>query len=98
MGIPKVKWIEGWNVGKSDYDGYAEYFNEWGEKYNTDLVKKHKNHPSIIMWSIGNEVDYPNDTYSLPVPDEVSIGQKAVLGYKSNQLDAGWLSAIAKKN
>jgi len=95
--FPKKKWIEGWNVGKPEYDGYAEYFNEWGEKDITDMVMKHKNHPSIIMWSIGNEVDYPNDPYSHPILDKESIGQKAIIGYKPNQPDAGRLSVIAKK-
>lgn len=94
---PKRKWIEGWNVGIPWYDGYAEHFNEWGEKDITDMVNQHKNHPSIIMWSIGNEVDYPNDPYSHPILDTESINQKAVLGYKPKQPDAKRLGAIAKK-
>lgn len=94
---PKRKWIEGWNVGIPGYDGYAEHFNEWGEKDITDLVNQHKNHPSIIMWSIGNEVDYPNDPYSHPILDTESINQKAVLGYKPKQPDAKRLGSIAKR-
>jgi beta-galactosidase len=31
------------------------------------MVKRDRNHPSIVMWSIGNEVDYPNDPFSHPV-------------------------------
>ena len=27
------------------------------------MVRRDRNHPSIILWSIGNEVDYPNDQY-----------------------------------
>ena len=95
--FPKRKWLEGWNKGKPGFDGYSEYFNEWGEKDITDMVKKHKNHPSIIMWSIGNEVDYPNDPYSHPILDKEGIDQKAVIGYKSNQPDAVRLGVIAKK-
>jgi len=95
--FPKRKWVEGWNVGTPLYQGYSEYFNEWGEKDITDMVMAHKNHPSIIMWSIGNEVDYPNDPYSHPVLDKESIDQKAVIGYKPNQPDAGRLSVISKK-
>lgn len=94
---PKRKWMEGWNVGIPWYDGYAKHFNEWGERDITDMVNQHKNHPSIIMWSIGNEVDYPNDPYSHPVLDTESINQKAVLGYKPNQPDAKQLGNIAKK-
>ena len=32
-----------------------------------DMVRRDRNHPSIVMWSIGNEVDYPNDPFSHPV-------------------------------
>lgn len=32
-----------------------------------DMVMRDRNHPSIIFWSIGNEIDYPNDPYTHPV-------------------------------
>lgn len=37
-------------------NGYARFFKEWAEKDITNLVKNHRNHPSIVMWSIGNEI------------------------------------------
>lgn len=37
-------------------NGYARFFKEWADKDITNLVKHHRNHPSIIMWSIGNEI------------------------------------------
>ena len=37
-------------------NGYARFFNEWADKDITNLVLNHRNHPSIIMWSIGNEI------------------------------------------
>lgn len=37
-------------------NGYARFFKEWSDKDITNLVKHHRNHPSIIMWSIGNEI------------------------------------------
>ena len=37
-------------------NGYAKYFKEWSDKDITNLVKHHRNHPSIVMWSIGNEI------------------------------------------
>ena len=30
------------------------------------MIRRDRNHPSIIMWSIGNEIDYPNDPYCHP--------------------------------
>ena len=37
-------------------NGYARFFREWGDKDITNLVLAHRNHPSIVMWSIGNEI------------------------------------------
>ncbi len=37
-------------------NGYARFFNDWADKDITNLVLNHRNHPSIVMWSIGNEI------------------------------------------
>ncbi|MBR2149890.1 MAG: DUF4982 domain-containing protein [Prevotella sp.] len=37
-------------------NGYARFFNEWAMKDITNLVLNHRNHPAIVMWSIGNEI------------------------------------------
>lgn len=37
-------------------NGYATFFKEWADRDIVNLVKHHRNHPSIIMWSIGNEI------------------------------------------
>ncbi len=37
-------------------NGYARFFNEWADRDITNLVLNHRNHPSIVMWSIGNEI------------------------------------------
>jgi beta-galactosidase len=63
----KNKWIEGWNVGVPGRQGYGEEFAQWGVRDVEDMVRRDRNHPSIIMWSVGNEVDYPNDPFSHPV-------------------------------
>ncbi len=65
--LPKRKWIEGWNVGTPGFQGASEYFEAWGEKDLADMVRRDRNHVSIFAWSIGNEIDYPDDPYSLPV-------------------------------
>ena len=38
--------------------GYAEHFQEWAEKDLKNTVLAHRNHPSIIQWSIGNEIEW----------------------------------------
>ena len=37
-------------------NGYARFFKEWAVRDITNLVLNHRNHPSIVMWSIGNEI------------------------------------------
>lgn len=44
-----------WRKRKTAHD-YARYFNEWHERDLTDHILRDRNHPSIFMWSIGNEV------------------------------------------
>ena len=44
-----------WRKRKSPYD-YAQYFDEWHERDLTDQIKRDRNHASVFMWSIGNEV------------------------------------------
>lgn len=62
--LPKKKWVEGWNIGTPSLDGYAEYFKEWAHIDLRDQILRDRNHPCIFMWSIGNEIDYPNDPYT----------------------------------
>jgi len=65
--LSKRKWIEGWNVGTPGKEGYSVNFKEWATTDLRDMIMRDRNHPSIFMWSIGNEIDYPNDPYSHPV-------------------------------
>jgi beta-galactosidase len=44
-----------WRIPKK-VNGYAKYFDEWSERDVRDFVRRDRNHPSVIMWSIGNEI------------------------------------------
>ena len=98
--FPKRKWLQGWNVGTPGFQGSYDFFEEWGEKDLGDMVKRDRNHPSIFAWSIGNEVDYPNDPYSHPVLDggaETGFTQPIFGGYKKDAPDAERLGDIAER-
>lgn len=95
--FPKRKWIQGWNVGEPGYDGTADFFEEWIERDVTDMVRRDRNHPSVFLWSIGNEVDYPNDPYSHPILDGSKISQPMFGGYKPEAPRAERIGKIAKR-
>lgn len=95
--FPKRKWIEGWNKGEPGYDGTYDFFEEWIEQDVTDMVRRDRNHPSIFLWSIGNEVDYPNDPYSHPILDGSTINQPMFGGYKPDAPDAMRIGVIAQR-
>ncbi|MBO4663234.1 MAG: DUF4982 domain-containing protein [Bacteroidaceae bacterium] len=44
-----------WRKAKTKHD-YARYFNEWHERDLRDFMLRDRNHPSIVIWSVGNEV------------------------------------------
>ena len=95
--FPKRKWIEGWNKGTPGFDGSYDFFEEWIDRDVTDMVRRDRNHPSIFMWSIGNEVDYPNDPYSHPVLDGSTISQPMFGGYNPEAPNAERIGKIAKR-
>lgn len=47
--------FDGWKEPKVK-NGYGRFYDEWWRKDLSNLVLGHRNHPSIVMWSIGNEI------------------------------------------
>ncbi len=95
---PKRKWIEGWNVGTPGFHGSFDFFEQWGEVDLADMVRRDRNHISIFAWSIGNEVDYPNDPYSHPALDgDGHFTQASFGGYKPDSPNAERLGEVAKR-
>ncbi|MGJ8737567.1 glycoside hydrolase family 2 TIM barrel-domain containing protein [Zobellia laminariae] len=44
-----------WKIPKV-INGYNKFFDEWHERDLRDMIKRDRNHPSVVMWSIGNEI------------------------------------------
>ena len=47
--------FDSWTVAKTPYD-YHRYFNEWSKIDTRDIVRRDRNHPSVIVYSAGNEI------------------------------------------
>ena len=97
--FPKRKWLKGWNQGRPGFEGTYTYFEEWIDRDVADMVRRDRCHPSVFLWSIGNEVDYPNDPYSHPVLDGDGTGftQPVYGGYKPGQPNAERIGRIAQR-
>jgi beta-galactosidase len=56
-----------WTVAKNPYD-YHLYFKDWSIRDTADTVMRDRNHPSIILWSAGNEIhDTPRPEVAIPI-------------------------------
>ena len=98
----KNKWWQGHNVYPPKRFGYAVDFPEWHRRDLESMIMRDRNHPSIIMWSIGNEIDYPNDPYVTPLFEEVlgnnDAGKPAQeRKYDNRKPDASRLPVVARE-
>ncbi|TRX60629.1 glycoside hydrolase family 2 protein [Fulvivirga sp. M361] len=65
--IPKEKSLHklGDNLAPDEVThGYSEQFDKWAERDLKDCMRRDRNHPSIILWSIGNEIEWTHPYYS----------------------------------
>jgi beta-galactosidase len=44
-----------WTAGKT-IGGYHRFFNEWSQRDLVDFIHRDRNHPSVVLWSAGNEI------------------------------------------
>jgi beta-galactosidase len=70
-----------WRKKKTPFD-YSHEFPEWHEKDLTDHILRDRNHPSVMMWSIGNEV---LEQWQHIEADTISIEQaNLILNFEKN--------------
>ncbi|MEO6849022.1 MAG: beta-galactosidase GalB, partial [Mucilaginibacter sp.] len=60
-----------WEWGKNKYD-YHLFFKEWHKRDLEDQILRDRNHPSVIIWSIGNEIPQQSDTSALRLAPELA--------------------------
>ncbi len=94
--LGKNKWIKGWNAGTPGKQGYHKYFKEWADRDIKDMVLRARNHPSVILWSVGNEIDYPNDPYTHEVLNTGNNPQIYGKGFTQGHPPASQLTEIAR--
>ncbi|MDE5660708.1 MAG: DUF4982 domain-containing protein [Muribaculaceae bacterium] len=51
-----VEPFDDWSFRPKSPNGYGSFFKEWAARDVTNMVKHYRNNPSVVMWSIGNEV------------------------------------------
>lgn len=64
-----------WYIGKDAAPyGFQNYFRDWHEREISDMVLRDRNHPSVILWSIGNEIKeqwFPGSTNGEEIAKEL---------------------------
>ena len=66
-----------WESYKNPND-YSRFFREWSDKDLTDMMLRDRNHPGIIMWSIGNEIPESSTSVGVPIGKQLAERVKAL--------------------
>ena len=103
MGILAIdEAFDEWQIGKV-LNGYSKHFDLWAKQDLTDMILRDRNHPSIIMWSIGNEImeQYKHDpnkitAYLNKIVKSLDTTRATTAGFNSanDALESGMASTV----
>ncbi len=103
MGILAIdEAFDEWQIGKV-INGYGIHFDKWAKIDLTDMILRDRNHPSIIMWSIGNEImeQYKHDpnkinAYLNGIVKSLDTTRATTAGFNSakNAIDSGMATTV----
>ena len=91
-----------WQLGKVS-NGYSLHFDKWAKTDLTDMILRDRNHPSVIMWSIGNEImeQYKHDpnkiaSYLNKIVKSLDTTRATTAGFNSakNAIDSGMATTV----
>ena len=71
-----------WERAKKQQD-YHLYFKEWSDRDIASMVRRDRNHPSVVMWSVGNEIPEQFNTNAIPIQKRL---REAVLSHDPTRL------------
>ena len=85
-----------WETGKNNLNDYHLYFNDWAQADIQAMVLRDRNHPSVIMWSIGNEIQRPSVATATKLRDWVKeIDASRPVTWACNSLNGRTEQAIS---
>jgi beta-galactosidase len=67
MGKSPAVFRDGKRVDRIPIHAYAQYFEEWAERDLTAMIRRDRNHPCVVLWSVGNEIPEQGNPEKLPV-------------------------------
>ena len=97
----KDKWITSrfsYDMREDQKTGYGDIYEEWAERDAKDLVRYSRHHPSIVMWSMGNEIEWTYPYYWKMEQSNQGLGNQVLVAETGDSIDELKETAIEIRN